>query len=92
VCKDVWICVFDKQMYVASCLCCNVPLGSLFFFRRDNLRTNHRGVFVLQDSGFKPVLRLSGPSAEPNTQPEVSKMARSVSNSGKSLISGSAQP
>lgn len=26
---------------------------------RDNLRTNHRGVFVLTDNSFKPLLRLS---------------------------------
>lgn len=25
----------------------------------DNLRTNHRGVYVLQDNAFKPVFRLS---------------------------------
>lgn len=27
----------------------------------DNLRTNHRGVYVLQDNVFKPLLRLSIP-------------------------------
>jgi hypothetical protein len=27
----------------------------------DNLRTNHRGVYVLQDNLFKPLLRLSLP-------------------------------
>ncbi|KAG8986212.1 Trafficking protein particle complex subunit 33 [Tulasnella sp. JGI-2019a] len=28
----------------------------------DNLRTNHRGVYVVQDNAFKPLLRLSSPS------------------------------
>ncbi|KAF8330327.1 transport protein particle component [Cantharellus anzutake] len=27
----------------------------------DNLRTNHRGVYVLQDNSFKPLLRISSP-------------------------------
>ncbi|KAG9045343.1 Trafficking protein particle complex subunit 33 [Tulasnella sp. UAMH 9824] len=27
----------------------------------DNLRTNHRGVYVLQDNAFKPLLRMSSP-------------------------------
>jgi len=27
----------------------------------DNLRTNHRGVYVLQDNAFKPLLRISSP-------------------------------
>ncbi|KAG8905836.1 Trafficking protein particle complex subunit 33 [Tulasnella sp. 403] len=27
----------------------------------DNLRTNHRGVYVLQDNAFKPLIRISSP-------------------------------
>lgn len=27
----------------------------------DNLRTNHRGVYVLQDNAFKPLMRISSP-------------------------------
>ncbi|KAG8758423.1 Trafficking protein particle complex subunit 33 [Serendipita sp. 396] len=28
----------------------------------DNLRTNHRGVYVLQDNSFRPLLRISSPN------------------------------
>lgn len=30
----------------------------------DNLRTNHRGVYVLHDNGFRPVGRMSGEGGE----------------------------
>ncbi|KAF8306905.1 transport protein particle component [Clavulina sp. PMI_390] len=33
----------------------------------DNLRTNHRGVYVLQDNSFKPLLRISSPQGSPET-------------------------
>ncbi|KAK0558039.1 hypothetical protein OC846_000031 [Tilletia horrida] len=33
----------------------------------DNLRTNHRGVYVLQDNSFKPLLRLSTPLGQAET-------------------------
>ncbi|KAE8213892.1 hypothetical protein CF327_g2617 [Tilletia walkeri] len=33
----------------------------------DNLRTNHRGVYVLQDNAFKPLLRMSTPSGQAET-------------------------
>lgn len=34
----------------------------------DNLRTNHRGVYVLQDNLFKPLLRLSLPLGPTSTE------------------------
>lgn len=41
----------------------------------DNLRTNHRGVYVLQDNVFKPLLRLSVP-AGPAAAQELAVMTR----------------
>lgn len=41
----------------------------------DNLRTNHRGVYVLQDNVFKPLLRLSVPAGA-NTQQDLANITR----------------
>ncbi|GAA98899.1 uncharacterized protein L969DRAFT_104359 [Mixia osmundae IAM 14324] len=43
----------------------------------DNLRTNHRGVYVLQDNAFKPLLRLSG-SEQQNLSDEVVSMGSNL--------------
>ncbi|CAD6583138.1 MAG: hypothetical protein CYPHOPRED_002244 [Cyphobasidiales sp. Tagirdzhanova-0007] len=42
---------------------CKDVWTTLYDKQIDNLRTNHRGVFVLQDNAFKPLLRLSVPNA-----------------------------
>ncbi|SCZ89189.1 BZ3500_MvSof-1268-A1-R1_Chr1-1g01017 [Microbotryum saponariae] len=41
----------------------------------DNLRTNHRGVYVLHDNGLKPLLRLSG-NAGPGQAHEVNRRVK----------------
>lgn len=41
----------------------------------DNLRTNHRGVYVLQDNVFKPLLRLSVPNG-PNASEELARLTK----------------
>ncbi|KAG0151367.1 hypothetical protein CROQUDRAFT_651185 [Cronartium quercuum f. sp. fusiforme G11] len=38
---------------------CKDLWSAMYNKQADNLRTNHRGVFVLQDYGFRPFLRLS---------------------------------
>lgn len=42
----------------------------------DNLRTNHRGVYVLQDNVFKPLLRLSVPVQGANSSSELALASR----------------
>ncbi|PWN36580.1 uncharacterized protein FA14DRAFT_4348 [Meira miltonrushii] len=42
----------------------------------DNLRTNHRGVYVLQDNVFKPLLRLSVPAQGVNPSSELALASR----------------
>ncbi|EAU93354.1 trafficking protein particle complex subunit 6B [Coprinopsis cinerea okayama7 len=41
---------------------CKDLWNALFNKQIDNLRTNHRGVYVLQDNSFKPIQRVSLPS------------------------------
>ena len=46
VCRDVWKCMFNKQM--------------------DNLRTNHRGIFVLVDNQFQYIASLNSSKGVPD--------------------------
>jgi len=39
---------------------------SLYDKQIDNLRTNHRGVYVLHDNAFRPAARISGEGEEVN--------------------------
>lgn len=39
--------------------CADRVWANLYDKQIDNLRTNHRGVFVLTDNAFKPIVRLS---------------------------------
>ncbi|EST04602.1 Transport protein particle (TRAPP) component [Kalmanozyma brasiliensis GHG001] len=50
VCKEVWVCVWGKQV--------------------DNLRTNHRGVYVLHDNNFHPLRHVSTAQGAQSTAKE----------------------
>lgn len=47
---------------------CKDVWTTLYDKQIDNLRTNHRGVFVLVDAAYKPLIRLSAPSTTPNEE------------------------
>eukprot|EP00026_Physarum_polycephalum_P004079 Phypoly_transcript_04096.p1 GENE.Phypoly_transcript_04096~~Phypoly_transcript_04096.p1 ORF type:complete len:194 (-),score=38.13 Phypoly_transcript_04096:1293-1874(-) len=53
----------------------------------DNLRTNHRGVFVLQDNRFRPLLHVSpdapATSSTPSTTPNPSTSSAGSTNPGQ---------
>ncbi|KAL3573574.1 hypothetical protein D5086_024187 [Populus alba] len=54
--------------------------SELFKKQIDNLKTNHRGTFVLQDNKFRWLSRMSGdPSVENGTQDPESKAAQAMS-------------
>lgn len=68
-------CIFPEAMDIVKFLCKEFWI-SLFGKSIDNLKTNHRGVFVLQDSVFSwisPFITLD------TTAPEVAQMAVLVS-------------
>ncbi|KAF9670026.1 hypothetical protein SADUNF_Sadunf13G0025700 [Salix dunnii] len=54
--------------------------SELFKKQIDNLKTNHRGTFVLQDNKFRWLSRISGdPSVDNGTQDPESKVAQAMS-------------
>jgi len=56
LCKDRSI--FNETLDVIKFVCKDL-WAALWDKQVDNLRTNHRGVYVLQDNTFKPISRLS---------------------------------
>lgn len=63
----------------------------LLYTYRDNLRTNHRGVFVIQDNALKPLLRISVPDPQnPVQQAAALRKGRQVSlhKSTKNSLTG----
>ncbi|KAG6848246.1 hypothetical protein H0H93_001972 [Arthromyces matolae] len=53
----------DRQLFVETLdaikFICKDIWAACWDKQVDNLRTNHRGIYVLQDNGFKPIARLS---------------------------------
>jgi hypothetical protein len=58
LCKDRFR--FADTLDMVKFICKDI-WGTLWDKQVDNLRTNHRGVYVLQDNAFKPLLRVSSP-------------------------------
>ena len=52
---------------------------SLYDKQVDNLRTNHRGVYVLVDNAFKPLAKVSAVKGDKDAEEEVQRYVRFVS-------------
>jgi hypothetical protein len=67
-------------------------LWTLVFRKQvDNLKTNHRGVYVLTDNAFRPFSRMSaeaGGQAVLRAQPVCSSPLKEMMGAGKEVIGG----
>lgn len=63
---------------------------ALFKKQVDNLKTNHRGVYVLQDNGFRWLQRLApaGPGSDPSKDEAVKRLAASYLHMPCGIIRG----
>ncbi|KAG2451664.1 hypothetical protein HYH02_003444 [Chlamydomonas schloesseri] len=63
---------------------------ALFKKQVDNLKTNHRGVYVLQDNGFRWLQRLSppGPGADPGREEAARQLALSYLHLPAGIVRG----
>jgi len=81
LCKDR--AMFSETLDVIKFICKDV-WAACWDKQVDNLRTNHRGVFVLQDNAFKPIARVSSWEG----RPEAMKRARMYAAMPAGIIRG----